>query len=163
MANVSIEIRDTLTGKLDALAKAGQDATPAMAEIAGMMQGAILENFEGEHDPQGVPWQPSERKLREGGQTLQLSRDLMSSIIPAWGEDFAAAGPEASGGAAIYAAIHQWGGAIKAKVKRALKTPYGLFAQIIMPRRSYVGWNDRMGDEAETIITRFLRNAVAGG
>ena len=127
MAGVTIEIRDTLTSKLDALAKAGKDATPAMAEIAGMMQGAILENFEGEHDPQGVPWQPSQRVLREGGQTLQLSRDLMSSIIPAWGEDFAAAGPEASGGAAIYAPVASASPSCTAAFKMYSSNPAALY------------------------------------
>jgi phage gpG-like protein len=56
------------------------DLTPLM-DIFGMtLEADIADNFEGEHSPEGVPWQPSLRVIEHGGKTLQKSRRLALSI-----------------------------------------------------------------------------------
>lgn len=138
-----IEIRIELEGDLGArLGRAiaeGADLTPAMKEIAVHLEAATRLRFETETGPAGAKWKPSRRAIEEGGQTLTLSGDLKSSIASRYGSDFAEAGPERSFGAAVYAAIHQFGGRIAAKAKKALSFGGRVVAAVVMPARPYLG------------------------
>lgn len=178
MIPIHVAISENVTTALDAGLAAGADLTPAMAEIARYLASEMRYRFETETAPDGTPWKPSlrvagwtdrngHRHPGDGGQTLTLHGDLRNSITEDWGLDYAAAGPEASGGAAVYARIHQEGGTIRAKhsddgSRRALRTPLGLFAAITIPARPYAGWTPQDDEETLAILTDHLSSAFGG-
>lgn len=155
---IVIEVREDVSAALARLIDAATDLTPAMGDIAGNMADSIRERFETETSPAGVPWVKSKK---DDGQTLTLHGHLRGSIREAWGADFAAAGPEASGPAAIYALIHQLGGIIKPKVKKALSFAGRIVASVKIPARPYVGWNDANSDYAVDALGDHLTRAFS--
>jgi phage virion morphogenesis protein len=156
---MTLKIEENVSASLRKAAAAGADVTPSMAAIAGLIGRATKLNFRSQSDPLGVPWKASQRVRDNGGLMLVLSGDLFGSIREAWGGKFAEAGPEASGGAAIYAAVHQWGARIAAKVSKALKTPRGPRKAVVIPARPYVGWNEVMKGDAHDILAGHIQKA----
>lgn len=142
--SIGIGVDDGLGFALQAAIAAGLDLTPAMRDIAGELEDSARASFENERSPIGIPWKKSARAAKDGGQTLTLSGDLRNSLASNWGKDFAEAGPEASGGAAVYAAIHQFGGTIPQRVVEAPKVGKRFFASVKIPARPYLGWNDTL-------------------
>ena len=102
--------------------------------------------------PSGAAWKPNAR----GGSLLQLTGALTTSIAHT-------AAPWAAtwGSSLVYAAIHNFGGAIKAKNKKALHFRVGknwaTVAQVVMPQRQFIGISEANGQEmirlAETYFT----------
>lgn len=160
---VDITFSENLAAALRQGAAAGRDLSPAMKEIAAYLERVHRMRFETETGPDGRRWKPSERARDEGGRTLTLSGDLASSIGSGYGPAFAEVGPERSFGAAVYAAIHQFGGTIRAKAGRALSFGGRIFASVTIPARPYVGFSDADQDEMTEILTGFLRRAFASG
>lgn len=156
-------VSENVTAAFERAIRAAGDLTPAMGRIAGELVTETKLNFAAERSPLGVPWKKSKRAIEEGGQTLVDRGFLVGSIKPAWGPNFAAAGPESSGASAIYAAIHQFGGKIGAKTKRALKTPFGPRGSVTLPARPYLGWNEPSERRVITILGDHIRAALAGG
>jgi phage virion morphogenesis protein len=171
--DVDISVREDVTATLARLTAAGADLTPAMRDIAGHLADETRERFEEGRDPQGVPWKPSRRVLgldgsKEGygphqvdSKTLILSGDLLSSITEEWGSNYAAVGPEASGGAAVYAAIHQTGGTITPKRGAALSFGGMLLASVTIPKREYLGFTDGDADYTMGVLIRHLDGSGA--
>ncbi|HEU4958967.1 MAG TPA: phage virion morphogenesis protein [Sphingomonas sp.] len=169
---IEIEIRDDVTAALDRAIAAAIDLTPAMKDIAGELADTTRERFETQESPAGVPWKPSRRAEEEGGRTLTLHGHLVDSIREDWGPDHAAAGPEASGPAAVYAAIHQFGGTIRprprgfrpgARAKKALSFGGRVVAKVVIPARPYLGFNDENADYAVDTLTAHMAHAFAAG
>lgn len=162
MAIEPIEIRENVTAGFISLLDAAEDMSPAFMAIAAHLEDAIRTRIlETNVAPDGTPWKPSQRALEQGGPTLVKSRDLHSSINSDFGRDFAAAGPETGYGAAIYAAIHQFGGTIRPKEgKRALSTPFGPRGAVVIPARPYVGLSEHDRSEIERHVIEHLENAV---
>jgi phage gpG-like protein len=163
-ADLAFVIVENVAAKLRQAAAAGNEATPAMAGIARMIWTATRENFINQKTPLGLPWLQSKAAEARGGQTLIETGDLFSSIIPNWSATLAEAGPENSGGAAVYARIYQWGGVIKRKAARKLlRGEYGPPKQgrVTVVARPYVGWNDRMRRDAHSILAHHLAKAFA--
>jgi len=154
-----IEISENVTRALARAQEAATDLTPAMAEIARSLATQTRFRFRNQRGPDGVPWKQSQRARDEGGLTLVDSGDLFSSIAANWGKDFAEAGPEASGGAAIYAAVHQWGARIAAKTAKALKTPFGPPSSVNIPARPYLGFNQESEDSIVAILSDHVKRA----
>lgn len=142
MVDIAITIREDVTAAMNRMAASGADMTTPMKDIAGHLADTTRERFETETDPTGKKWKPSQRVIEHGGKTLTLSGDLSNSITEDWGKDFAAAGPERSGGAGVYALIHQTGGVIRPREKKALSFGGRIVAKVIIPARPYVGFND---------------------
>jgi phage virion morphogenesis protein len=165
MAGIEIrfEIDDRLGEALGRLLAAGTDLTPAMKDIANHLEAATRLRFEAERAPGGQPWQPSQRVLEDGGQTLSLSGDLKGSIVGDWGPDFAEVGPERSFGAAVYAAIHQFGGTIRPKVKKALAFGGRVLASVTLPARPYLGFEPGDAEAFAEILRKHFRSATEGG
>lgn len=168
--NIRIELEDQLTGRLVGLADAAQDLTTPMTKIAGELLRSTRQRFEGETGPDGVSWLP--RKLRDGEpanpkKLLQDSGALLQSLTSDHGQDFVAIGVQKTGGAGIYAAIHQFGGTthIKPKNKKALRTPYGIFSSVTVtiPARPFLGIDGRDQTRAVEILTDYLARAAGGG
>ena len=157
--DITLQISDTLSVGLDRAIAAGTDLSPAMRDIAGHLSFAAQERFETSRNPLGVPWIPSRRAIDEGGKTLVKSGDLVGSMAEDWGADFAAAGPEASGGAAVYAAIHQLGGTIVPRKAGALSFGGRIVARVVIPAREYLGWNEESETYAIDTLVAFLKGA----
>lgn len=170
---IDITIREDVTVAIARLVAAGGDLTPVMGDIAGHLADTTRERFETSTGPDGVPWKPSRRVLgldgsRSGfgpfqlsGKTLVLTGDLMNSIAENWGADFAEAGPERSGGAGVYALIHQEGGTIRPKKAGALSFGGRILASVTIPARPYVGFNDVNADYVVGSIGDHLLAAFA--
>jgi phage virion morphogenesis protein len=154
---VTVEIRENLSAALNQVAASAGDMTPAMKEIAVYLERVTKLRFEREEGPDGVAWRPSQRAIEEGGRTLTLTGDLQSSIGSAYAADFAEVGPERSFGAAVYAAIHQFGGTIRAAAKRALSFGGRVVASVFIPARPYVGFDQVDQDTMAEILTDHLR------
>ena len=113
---------------LQELRSRGENLTPVMAAIGEVVLHQAHQAFETGTAPDGTPWEPL--KSRQG-QILVLTGRLLSSLGQAAGADFAEVGVGvgvSAGTAAIYAAIHQFGGKTKAHVirpreKKALAWP----------------------------------------
>ena len=172
MAATGIEIRYELESNLRAgLARAqelGNDLTPAMSAIATHLEAVVRRRFEDEKGPGGVPWKPSERvRQNPGEKTLQLDGHLLGSIASRHDAASAEVGPVRSGPAAIYAAIHQFGGTIRprqdvAKPKKALSFGGRVLASVTLPARPYVGFDDADRAAITEILTDHLRHAFGG-
>lgn len=85
----------------------------ALLEIGEAVKSISLESFEHEKNPDGKKWQPSQRAMEEGGQTLTDSAMLKNSIDVAL-----AANAVEVGSNIVYAAIHNLGGEAGRKSRR---------------------------------------------
>ena len=94
-----------------------------MKAIAAELLSITEDNFESESWG-GKKWPANAR----GGKILQQSGQLAASIHTASGSNFARIGTNKP-----YAAIHQFGGTVKAKNK-----PYLVFKQVKIPARPYL-------------------------
>ncbi len=120
----------------------GEDMSPAMDTIGGMLVASTQRRFELGAGPDQVPWKVSERAKREGGRTLIDSNRLWLSITHDFGPDWVEAGSNV-----VYAAIHQRGG-------RA-----GRGHAVELPPRPFLGVDRE--DAAE--IPNILADHVIGG
>jgi phage virion morphogenesis protein len=106
MAGITIQLdRHEVDQALDRLEALPQSMRPLMAEIGEIVLSQAQDSFENQAAPDGTPWQPSQRVLKSGGQTLvdkgQLLASLGMEVLP----DSVIVGSNK-----IYAAIHQLGG-----------------------------------------------------
>lgn len=151
-----ISITATLEG-IDAVDRqlAKLDPLPA-AELLGhlgrMIQEQTRERFETKLAPDGSTWTPN----RAGTSTLLRQGHLKRSI------DYTVAGETAIiGSGLIYAAIHQNGGVIKAKTKKALMFRIGnqwvTRRSVKIPKRAYLGISAENREDILDQVGRFLR------
>lgn len=161
--------RDELSAGINRALAASEDFTPAMREIAGMMEFAVRERFERGEDPSGKPWQPSQRALEQGGKTLSDTAALLSSVASDSDRFSAVVGTNL-----IYAAIHQFGG--EQQVPAHQRTVTSVFGRKLpapatqsvrahsrtMPARPFLGFGPYETEEIETILGDHLRRAFEG-
>ena len=113
--------------------------------IAGILESSTVQRFEEERDPDGKKWKHGY---------------LCGSIIGQATKDYAEVGS-----AMVYAAIHQYGGTIKAKVKNFLKFNVGgrwaSKKAVTITARPYLGLSKR--DEADICrgVENFLNGALS--
>jgi len=155
---IDVEISNTLSDALNRAIAGSSDLSVPMSDIAGHLASEAQLRFETGTDPAGVPWKQSKRAMEDGGLTLVLSGDLKSSIREDWGPDYAAAGPEASGGAAVYAATHQFG----ATIEQAKAFGGRVLADVVIPKREYLGWNQESEDYALATLGTFISGQFEG-
>lgn len=162
---IRIDLEENLSAALGRAITAGADLTPAMKEIANHLEATTKRRFDQEQAPDGTPWKPSKRAIEKGSRTLTDRGYLKASIGSDWGRDYAAAGPERSGAAAIYAAIHQFGGTIKPKKAQALSFGGRVYSKVVLPARPYLGFDEVNRDRIVEVLTDHLRSAfgVTGG
>ncbi|MCY0966139.1 phage virion morphogenesis protein [Parathalassolituus penaei] len=150
---INIAITDTSPQILDVLNQLQQraaDTAPAMREIAGVLADGVEQAFADQADPAtGKPWQPfspaylKRNPKRQGGQLLQASGQLATSIQSDYGRDYAAVGTNK-----IYAAIHQFGG-----------LPGMAPGPAAVPARPYLG----LSPEGEQEIIEIVQGYLADG
>jgi len=105
MLDISIKIEnDGISQALATLQAKLKNLSPVMRQIAGIMRGAVEDNFAAQGRP---AWKPSGRALKHGGKTLQDTGRLAKSITSRNTATEAIVGTNV-----VYAAIHQFGGTI---------------------------------------------------
>ncbi|WP_066546697.1 phage virion morphogenesis protein [Sphingomonas sp. CCH15-F11] len=165
---LTIELDDALEVSLRRAIAASEDLTEPMGTIAGIMFDAVQDRFEREVDPLGVPWKRSQRAIEDGGKTLQESRQLRDAIVPEFGRDFATVGvqdqPASRRDTPVrdYARIHQEGGTIRPRTKRALSFAGRVVASVTMPRRAYLGLSAEEREEIPAVLVGHLDRAFRG-
>lgn len=101
MANATIEIDDRrIKAALRRLAASGRDLTPAMRDIAGLLEASARRAFEQERSPDGKPWADlsdltKRRRAATGhwpGQILQVTGRLIGSLASSYDATSAQAG-----------------------------------------------------------------------
>lgn len=165
MSGVSINLFDQLTPALQQAAEAVGDLSKPMAQISEDWLETTRTRFVLQFDPAGIPWKPR-RDPENSNPLLFKSGDLRNQLDNDSGPDFAEIGVQATGGPAEYAAIHNFGGVVRPKKGKALRTPFGVFAQIVIPKRQFIGASDADQANAVRILTDHLKaafNADAGG
>lgn len=96
----------------------GGSMLPAMQNMGRVLQTGAQLRFRSTSGPDGPAWEKSFRAKHEGGQTLSLTRRLRNSIT------YTATASSATVGTNVaYAAIHQFGGTIRAKNAQFLSIP----------------------------------------
>lgn len=96
----------------------GGSMLPAMQNMGRVLKTGAQLRFRSTSGPDGAAWEKSFRAKHEGGQTLSLSRRLRNSIT------YTATGSSATVGTnVVYAAIHQFGGTVRAKNAQFLSIP----------------------------------------
>jgi phage virion morphogenesis protein len=113
MTGVGIRVDDAVVMAAFGQIEAGLvDMLPAFDAIGASLVGSTVHRFETETGPDGNPWPPSLRALKEGGQTLTETARLRQSITHLASADGAEVGTNV-----VYAAIHQLGGTIKREAR----------------------------------------------
>lgn len=176
MAGASITMDATgiaaLTGFLASLTDA--DFLSLMTNIAMAGEAFVSESFEGEHDPDGMPWFPSMAALAEGRKTLSKGGFLSGSV-----ESNVTAGQAEVGTNLIYARIHQEGftgsqtvSAHKRTITQAFGKPLKSPVEVMMPtatrnfhmpQRSFLGWGHEALKEANALAEDFLAAMLPSG
>lgn len=163
---IDITVSENLSAAIDRALVLGDDLSAPMGEISRAMVASAQFNFLNSKSPLGVPWKkriPHPGKVDFAHPILRKSGDLFASLREDFGPSHAAAGPENSGGAAIYARIHQLGGTIRPTRAKFLNTPFGPKKSVMMPARPYLGWNDALEARSISILGDHLKAAFAGG
>lgn len=140
----------------------GRDASAVMADIAAVGESSTRMRFRTETGPDGQKWMPSLRARITGGRTLTKDGHLSGSISGRHGRDFAEWGVNR-----IYAAIHQFGGEIRAKGgSLRFRLANGAFAKVqkvTMPARPFLGISDDDRDDILDIIQTRIQGAAHAG
>ncbi len=110
MIEIKIEA-DKVFSAMGRLQRSVADASPVMAQIAGVMHDAVEENFAQQGRPKWLGLKAPVSKRRSGGMILQDSGQLAASITEASDATSATVGTNK-----VYAAIHQFGGQIRPHV-----------------------------------------------
>lgn len=164
MTDIEISISEDLSAAIDRAVAAGLDMSAPLGAIANFGRNATLDNFSGEHDPDGRPWIVTFRKRANPFKKILVeSGDLIGSIIALFDKESAQWGSEASGAAAIIANVHQFGAKITAKAGKALNTLFGPRRSVTIPARAFVGFNANQQDHALNVIRKHFETAFQGG
>jgi phage virion morphogenesis protein len=164
MAGVTINISfddGTLPDALGELIARGDDLTPLMDSIGMGLEGSAIERFnETSTAPSGASWTPSRAAQEEGRRTLLKSGNLRDSITHRAGRDEVEVGSNV-----IYAAIHQFGGTIRAKTSKGLRFKIGdrfiTKKEVTIPARPFLGVSDADRDMIREEVVAYLGGAFA--
>ena len=160
--DIRVEVNDRLSARLNAAARAGADLTEPMALVAERLLQSTRARFKTQTGLNGVPWAKRAGNVDPERPLLFKSGDLQRGIEQRHGRDFAEVGVLATGGPARYAAIQQFGGTVKAKPGKALKTPFGPRGAVTIPARPYLGADEADRLQITLLLTDHLDRAFAG-
>lgn len=133
------------------------DMRRPMGEIAGEWLDHVHERFDQEKDPQGVPWAKRHDNVDPDRKVLHLTGALENQIVPDFGSDYAQVGLLPSGGPGKYGRIHNEGGVIRPKEKAALSFGGRVVAQVVMPKRQFLGFGPAEQETVEDVMGNWLR------
>lgn len=163
MVGFSYQIDDAqLHAGLRSLIALGRDAGPIMVDIAAIGESSTRMRFRTETGPDGQKWEPSLRARITGGRTLTKDGHLSGSISGRHGRDFAEWGVNR-----IYAAIHQFGGEIRAKGGslrfRLANGGFATVQKVTMRARPFLGISDDDRDDILDVIQARIQARTQGG
>lgn len=149
-----------------ALQQMGTNPEPLLSSIAFLGEASTRERFRIQTGPDGQRWKPSLRAQLTGGKTLTKDGHLGDSITSTADKHAAEWGTNR-----IYAAIHQFGGVIKAKGTGGLRFKIGERwsnkRQVSIPARPFLGISaDDQQDILElasNYISNLIRRSAPGG
>lgn len=107
---------------------------PFWERVGRALKTSVQMRFRMQVGPDGSPWKQSWRAKNEGGQTLSLSRRLRNSVTYEATETSASVGTNVA-----YAAMHQFGGIIRAKSGPFLAIPITPAARAAGSPRNFEG------------------------
>ncbi len=145
----------------DRLRAADADMGEPLAAIGASWKSSTKRRFETGTGPDGAAWRPSKRALRVGGQTLVEHGHLKGSITHKVEGNTVEVGSNL-----VYAAIHQFGGAIttaRAKANADAMTGFGQDVaehRIVMPARPFLGVEPDDYTTWEEILAGFLEEKI---
>lgn len=145
------------------LAELAQDMTPALRGIGEYLAGSSRDRFGSQTAPDGSAWTPLAHWYREAkpaskDKILTLRGYLSSSIHWQVLPDSVLVGSNLE-----YAAIHQFGGVIRPKQRKALKVGGRVVSQVKIPARPYLGISTDDATESEALVADYLAGAFKGG
>ena len=157
IAHDTSEINAALAGLL----KFASDQSEMMGVIGSFIESSTKARFDSSTSPEGTAWKPSRRAAAENGKTLLDKGHLRDSIHYQAASDHVVIGTNL-----IYAAIHQFGGIIKAKAGGKLKfkhsAGFAVLDQVMIPARPFFGISGTDETEIEHIMADFIRTAAHG-
>lgn len=131
----------------------------------------IADNFEHEgFEEKAGSYRPWQRKKMKGAQKkILIGENRGGSLRRSWKQETTADDKRVAFKSSLpYAEIHNEGGrtrahVIKAKEKKALKTPYGLFRKVnhpgsIMPQRQMIGESEALDKRIGAKLDRIMNN-----
>ncbi len=140
----------------------GRNLQPALHDIADLGENSTRLRFRTETGPDGNKWKPSLRAILTGGSTLTKDGHLSDSV-----SGHATADSAVWGVNRVYAAIHQFGGQIRAKAGMLrFRLANGAFVQkasITLPARPYLGVNDEDREDILDILQGHINGPALGG
>ncbi|WJY18679.1 phage virion morphogenesis protein [Alteriqipengyuania flavescens] len=163
MSGMNLTIDRSLADQLRRAREEARDLTWAMDRISEEMLAQTRRRFDAEVAPSGVPWRKSKRAAEAGGKTLQDKGFLRRSLDRRSGATYAEVGVRPNGPQETYAAIHQFGGTIRPKTKKALAFGGRVVASVTMPARPYLGFDREDREDIEAILTAHLQRAFVEG
>ena len=170
MTGVRIEVDDKeLRGALARLAGLGEDLSRPLRDVGQYLVTETNLRFETERGPGGLPWKESGRALAQGGQTLSDSGRLKQSVTLRVGARDVQVGTNVR-----YAAIHQFGGTIRAKTSKGLRfrlpwlkaageSGWRRVQSVTLPARPFLGVDATDREEIALILQKHLARLAAGG
>ncbi len=145
------------------------DLSELLDPIGSALRDNVLDRFEQGRGPDGVTWPKSRRAVQQGGQTLVDTARLRDSITYEAGAREVEVGTNV-----IYAAIHQFGGVIKAKTSEGLSFNVPGFAaegggesfvnvqSVTMPPRPFLGIGPEDRESVLDMFEAWLFAPIAG-
>jgi len=165
MAGVTLTVRAEGLRETEAALSRAADATQhprvLMNRVGAVLESSTRARFRTGLAPDGTPWKPSIRALVKGGKTLVDHAHLRDSIT----HDAEDRKTEV-GSNLIYAAIHQFGGIIRAKAGGYLTfqipgVGWRRVASVAIPARPYLGVSEDDRVNIADQVGLYLRKALA--
>jgi len=147
---------------LSRLAQAVESPQKALYGIGEWLRASSQARFTSQTAPDGTPWLPLQHWYKQGksknqDKVLTLNGYLRNTLT------FQVEGDAVLVGSNLeYAAIHQFGGTIRPRVKKALAVGGGAVASVTIPARPYLGVSDDDADEIASLISDYLAGALDG-
>lgn len=158
MAELIIEVPDTLRRALERMVRSLENRQPLMRAISEDMLSAVMENFEQEGRPKWLP-------VQRAGKILQNTRRLMSSIDSDADNNMAVVGTNV-----VYARIHNEGGktrphVIRPRYKQALAFNGRVVKKVnhpgsVIPERRFLSLTESDHDTINHTIQGYLGSAL---
>lgn len=160
---VSIRITDNLPQVqrlFQEIRRLGGNPEPLLQDIAFLGESSTRARFRNQTGPDGSRWKPSLRTQLSGGKTLTRDGHLGDSISSYVNEKSAVWGVNR-----IYAAIHQFGGTIRAKGAGRLRfnipgLGWRSARQVQIPARPYLGLSDADRQDILDLVGEHLGNLI---
>lgn len=157
---------DGLAKLIDQAKLSSADRMQLLRNIGVEVETQTQERFDSQRDPDGNPWKELAQKTRDyysrnglgGGSLLVQGGGLRDSITSEVADSFSVI----VGATKVYAAIHQYGGEIRPKGKKALYVPgYGMLQKVSIPARPYLGISTSDADGIMWVAAQFLAGRIA--